>query len=349
MAPFFSIIIPVYNVAPYLRECLDSVLAQTFADWDVICIDDGSTDGSGAILDEYAVKDKRFRVIHKANGGVSSARNAGLDAAMGEWVWFVDADDAIHPDSLTFLVKLIRADSAAKTISFTTQMEGEQVFGHWDCLPDVSQRISIDYIDSQSLRMHRRGAWATIVRADIAKRFFFRKYAIGEDVLYHMSILWAYPETSLLSAPLYFYRIRSGSAVNGIVSKRKVADLLATECEMLQLYLKYADCRKIGEVQEYYRSNEGFVWYTFAGMFFRLPLVERQELLANWISLQRLQHRILAPKAYKKLVLWVLQIFPSAWLCTVMVCCPYSLKRGFYRFARGLKRLASIQSFIVRK
>lgn len=98
--PFFSIIIPVYNVAPYLRECLDSVLAQTFTDWEAICVDDGSTDESGAILDEYAAKDKRFRVIHKTNGGVSSARNTGLDAARGDWIGFLDADDILAHDWL---------------------------------------------------------------------------------------------------------------------------------------------------------------------------------------------------------------------------------------------------------
>ena len=89
----FSIVIPVYNVAPYLRECLDSVLAQTFTDWEAICVDDGSTDGSGEILNEYAVKDKRFRVFHQANAGVSAARNAALDVVKREYVCFVDADD----------------------------------------------------------------------------------------------------------------------------------------------------------------------------------------------------------------------------------------------------------------
>ena len=91
--PFFSIIIPVYNVAPYLRECLDSVLAQTFKDWEAICIDDGSTDGSGEILDEYGARDKRFRVLHQGNAGVSAARNRGLEEAKGEWVLFMDPDD----------------------------------------------------------------------------------------------------------------------------------------------------------------------------------------------------------------------------------------------------------------
>ena len=327
--PFFSIIIPVYNVAPFLRECLDSVLAQTFTDWEAICIDDGSTDDSGAILDEYAAKDKRFRVMHKENAGVGEARNKGLDEVKGEWVWFVDADDAIHPQALDFLSRLVRVSNGAKTMSFTTQREGEQVLGQWECLPDVSQCINKTYIDSQSLRMHRRSAWATIVCSDIAKKFSFKQYTIGEDVLYHMSVLWAYPETCLISAPLYFYRVRSGSAVNGTVSKEKVSDFLSTECEMLQLYFKYSCRCSVENIKEYYKWNEDFVWYTFAGMFFRLTLSEQHELLTKWIRLQKLQHKVFPHKAYKKFVLFTLNIFPSAALCTVLVKGPPFLRRRY--------------------
>ena len=93
--PYFSIIIPVYNVAPYLRECLDSVLAQTFTDWEAICVDDGSTDGSGAILDEYAEKDRRFCLVRQENQGVGAARNVGLKQALGKYIVFLDADDSI--------------------------------------------------------------------------------------------------------------------------------------------------------------------------------------------------------------------------------------------------------------
>ena len=112
MCPKFSIIIPVYNVAPYLRECLDSVFKQTFEDWEAVCVDDGSTDGSGAILDEYASKDVRFNVIHKSNGGVVSARKTGYDASKGDWIWFVDGDDLIKLTALETL------DRAVKLYSF---------------------------------------------------------------------------------------------------------------------------------------------------------------------------------------------------------------------------------------
>jgi glycosyltransferase involved in cell wall biosynthesis len=95
-----SVIIPVYNAADFLSRAVGSVLMQEFDDFEVILVDDGSTDGSAAICDEFAAHDERVRVIHKENGGVSSARNAGLDAAHGEFVMFVDADDAIKDDSL---------------------------------------------------------------------------------------------------------------------------------------------------------------------------------------------------------------------------------------------------------
>lgn len=107
MCPMFSIIIPVYNVAPYLRECLDSVLAQTFTDWEAICVDDGSTDGSGSILDEYATRDPRFRIIHQSNAGVGAARNRALDIATGEWITFLDGDDKIAKFRLANLNSII--------------------------------------------------------------------------------------------------------------------------------------------------------------------------------------------------------------------------------------------------
>lgn len=94
-APKISVIVPVYNVEKWLHRCVDSILAQTFTDFELLLIDDGSTDASGAICDEYAQRDSRIRVFHKPNGGVSSARNLGLDNAQGEWITFCDSDDYV--------------------------------------------------------------------------------------------------------------------------------------------------------------------------------------------------------------------------------------------------------------
>ena len=103
MSPLFSIIIPVYRSGPFLRDCLDSIRNQTLTDWECICINDGSPDESGAILDEYARKDSRFTAIHQDNRGVSAARNAGLSVAKGSWTAFVDGDDTVEPDMLDCL------------------------------------------------------------------------------------------------------------------------------------------------------------------------------------------------------------------------------------------------------
>lgn len=102
--PAISVIVPVYNAEKYLHRCIDSILAQTFTDFELLLIDDGSKDKSGAICDEYADKDSRVRVFHKENGGVSSARNAGLDNVRGEWVAFLDADDYFLSNGLEILL-----------------------------------------------------------------------------------------------------------------------------------------------------------------------------------------------------------------------------------------------------
>lgn len=105
-----SIVIPVFNTAQYLPNCLDSIAAQTFTDFEVILVDDGSTDQSGVICDAYAEKDSRFKVIHRANGGVSSARNEGVEQAQGEWICYVDSDDMVLPDYVKDMVDAIEGD-----------------------------------------------------------------------------------------------------------------------------------------------------------------------------------------------------------------------------------------------
>ncbi|MBA1325633.1 glycosyltransferase [Enterococcus faecium] len=107
-----SIIVPVYKVEKYLRKCVDSILAQTFTDFEVILVDDGSPDNSGKICDEYAEKDNRVRVIHKENGGLSSARNAGIDVARGKYLGFVDSDDYIDEDMYEILYENLKIHDA---------------------------------------------------------------------------------------------------------------------------------------------------------------------------------------------------------------------------------------------
>lgn len=99
-SPEISVIVPVYNVEKYLRRCIDSILAQTYTDFEILLVDDGSTDGSLAICNDYASRDCRVRVFHQANGGASSARNLGMEKVSGKWLTFCDADDYVYPNWL---------------------------------------------------------------------------------------------------------------------------------------------------------------------------------------------------------------------------------------------------------
>lgn len=125
--PLVSIIVPVYKVEPYLRRCVDSVLAQTYPNTEVILVDDGSPDGCPAICDEYAAADSRVSVIHQANGGLSAARNAALDVARGEWVYFVDSDDWVEPDIIEACIEKV-VEHGVDMVVFDHLSEGGRSF-----------------------------------------------------------------------------------------------------------------------------------------------------------------------------------------------------------------------------
>ncbi|MDR1825314.1 MAG: glycosyltransferase [Bifidobacteriaceae bacterium] len=116
--PLVSLIVPVYNVEQFLEQCVQSILEQQHANLEVILVDDGSPDGSGAICDALAGQDQRVKVIHQANQGVSTARNAGLEAAAGEYIAFVDGDDWLEPDFITYMLQVIEATKAPMAMSF---------------------------------------------------------------------------------------------------------------------------------------------------------------------------------------------------------------------------------------
>lgn len=118
-----SVIVPVYNVEPYLRQCIDSILAQTYTDFELILVDDGSTDNCGAICDECAKHDDRIRVIHQENGGVSAARNTGIDAARGDYIAFVDSDDVVSSLYLRTLFRLIDENGADISVCMTQNFQ----------------------------------------------------------------------------------------------------------------------------------------------------------------------------------------------------------------------------------
>lgn len=125
-----SVIVPAYNAEKYLHECVESIFSQSVADWELLLINDGSTDGTGAICDGYASADARVRVIHQPNAGVSAARNRGLDEALGEWIAFLDADDVMYPD---FMKRLL--DTAAQTGAEIAACDYVDFKGKWPGAP----------------------------------------------------------------------------------------------------------------------------------------------------------------------------------------------------------------------
>ena len=110
--PIISVIVPVYKVEPYLARCVDSILAQTYTDFELILVDDCSPDNCGAMCDAYAEQDKRIRVIHKKNGGLSDARNVGIEFAKGDYITFIDSDDLVHPQTFELLMQSLKKSEA---------------------------------------------------------------------------------------------------------------------------------------------------------------------------------------------------------------------------------------------
>jgi glycosyltransferase involved in cell wall biosynthesis len=179
-----SIIIPVYNVEKYLRRCLDSVLAQTFQDYECILVDDGSPDNSPAICNKYAARDKRFKVIHKPrNEGLPRARQTGLDAAAAEWVIHLDSDDWIDPQALELLIKKQNETNA------DIVMGGYREICPWGIISTLYSEIEQDVSPLVWFFLSRyKNLWAKLYRKVLFIDYVIPTYAVGEDAVVNAQI-----------------------------------------------------------------------------------------------------------------------------------------------------------------
>ena len=221
---FVSIIVPVYNVERYLRECLDSIAQLKAFSWEAILIDDGSTDSSGAICDEYAKREPKFRVIHQKNAGVSAARNAGLEAAEGEWIWFVDSDDSINPDfEITNMEALEQADYVM--FDYRDFQDGIKVNALKHQIGEVydAQLGKNDFLCKYQCNHHQRLFYKkTWVMIDHHQRLAFSLGTrVGEDLEFQYKYLTLCQRPARLDAVLYNYRLREGSATQDDSYRRK--------------------------------------------------------------------------------------------------------------------------------
>ncbi len=227
--PKVSVIIPVYNAAGYLKDCLDSLQNQSFTDFEALLIDDGSTDHSRDILERYARLDSRFIVLRQPNGGASRARNTGLERAQGEYICFTDADDLLHPQYLETLLYFAQTYGAQLVTAQYTPFA--QTLPKWQPL-DLPSLAFVKSENPVLLGCHGSAcavhytAWGKLYhRSLLAQESFPQDQVFYEDVPFLYDVLAQRPVATSLSAPLYAYRNTEGSLTNRRSGLRHIEDL----------------------------------------------------------------------------------------------------------------------------
>lgn len=221
-----SVIVPVYNVEKYLRKCMDSLVGQTLRDIEVICVDDGSTDGSGAILDEYAAKDSRVKVIHQANAGAGPARNAGLDAAAGKYLFFCDPDDWCDTRMLAQMVRHAERHAAEIVFvsSFFCEGDDDRVVG---CHAVLRGKASVGLVFPSTevaptiFQLFAHVPWNKLLRTDFVRAHGLRYQNLPRynDAYFVKTAMALSSRMSVLRRAYYYHRVRRpGSIQHGLDS-----------------------------------------------------------------------------------------------------------------------------------
>ncbi len=282
--PAISVIIPIYNVEKYLRRCLDSVLNQTFSDWQAICVNDGSPDGSAAILSEYAARDKRFIVVDKENGGLSDARNAGMQVATGEYILYLDSDDFIHPQTMEIAYSLALRDKS-DIVSFTYDrvyrpqlmvryklgLDTDNVIPRRICkkynVAQIPTLVTDDVYKYATERTHNMfnkdkkwlikhcQVWKNLYRRDLIADVPFIKGILFEDFPWWSVVMMKNPRVTIAPLPLYFYIPNFG----GIVLSAKQLRIMTSLCIGIKTaFLAYQSGASEYQMDAWSRN---FKWY----------------------------------------------------------------------------------------
>jgi len=272
-----SVIVPIYNVSKYLRRCIDSVLAQTYGEWELICINDGSTDASAKILGEYAARDSRIRVITKENAGVSAARNDGLAAARGDYVLFLDGDDFIHPQMLEIthhiaqktgvdivsfrhdigMHRRVRAGmSVGIRVPATVRAKNYEV-------GRVKYKCTKNLLKYTTERNHSIGRWK--IRHCYPVMHLYKKslvdglafdtdIKIAEDFPWWTRVIFSRPRAAITRLPLYYYVPHWTSALNSA----RAAQL--HENVAMAIMRSYCVVRTVASASEMRMWQKEFLW-----------------------------------------------------------------------------------------
>lgn len=297
--PKVSVIVPVYKVEPYLRECVESILAQTLEDIEIILVDDGSPDNCGAICDEYAAKDSRITVIHKKNGGLSDARNAGLDIAVGDYIGFVDSDDWIYPKMYEVLYRCAEEDGSGM-VTFA---------GFQKCGPEEPENassreiVSAETVLAQFHQCYYNRIWTT-VQTKLYQRSVFEKLRFTKGIIYEdqdilpQSILLA-ERVSILPFSMYYYRLSQGSIMRSAFSAKRYVKL-----DIWQHYLTFFHEQGLEDQRDYYAA----AYLYQATAFYRMTEKNYPELMGQFRPYLR-KYRRIRPWLRKNCSLSILQRF----------------------------------------
>lgn len=255
--PLISVVVPVYNVASYIDRCIDSILSQTYTNLEIILVDDGSTDISGEKCDKYSEQDSRINVIHKINGGLSDARNCGIERALGDYVTFVDSDDSIAPDMIEYLYYLLKKYKCRMSICshYVAFREGEKLVSQGngkeerlDAKTCIKRMCYHDQVDTS--------AWAKLYELSIFDKIRFPKGKLFEDI---GTIYKTFIDSENVACGFkskYYYYVRENSIVTSMFSPKKL-DLLEMTDKMgedvLKLYPDLGDA--IGRRRVYARFS----------------------------------------------------------------------------------------------
>lgn len=259
MSATVSVIVPIYKVEPYLEKCVDSILAQTYTQLDIILVDDGSPDRCPEICDALAAKDSRIRVIHKKNGGLSSARNAGLDIAVGDYIMFTDSDDHIDADMVETMVQAIeenRADIVTVNVrsESTSGVCKERVMPMQD---EVRTFERLDYPELMKLYGKQVSIFSVnnLYRMGIVQknslRFQPTQKVLSEDQLFNLCYYASVRKAVYISRPFYTYQVRD----NTLSRSKSPSDILDRRVTLVQELKAYLSAHNFPKQREFFFHN----------------------------------------------------------------------------------------------
>lgn len=241
-----SIIVPIYNVEKYIKKCLDSIEAQKTNNIEIICIDDGSTDNSGFICEQYAKKDKRFKVFHKKNGGVSSARNLGLEKATGEYIAWIDPDDYISDDWYFNIEPLLSFNIDIIFFDYVILKDNKKIIKKYD---NISKYIDVDLFLDEIVMDQKieNQLWQKIFKRELFKNILFpQNVKTMEDYAVLHKVVLKAKKIYYLSKILYFYRIRINSLVTYATLEKNYTSYRIAKERYKYLLKKDKNISKIG-------------------------------------------------------------------------------------------------------